>query len=227
MFTDAFLYSIIVPIFPFILEDNVGIPKEQHQFYVSQLLSTFAVTSFVLSPIAGGLTDKSKIRRMPFLIGLAALIVATVLMFTARTIALLTIARVLQGASAAVIWTVGLALCRDTVGTENLGKTIGTIFSFVSVGTVFAPVAGGSLYRKAGIRSVAALCLSLLAVDFIMRVLIIEKNSLPTAEDSNVDAVDTGGGNNHVTEESAEDTPLLTERNISDDYLIPKNQQEH
>ena len=36
-------------------------------------------------------------------------------------------ARVLQGVSAAVVWTVGLALVLDTVGPENLGKTIGSV----------------------------------------------------------------------------------------------------
>ena len=41
--------------------------------------------------------------------------------------AVLAVARVLQGISAAVVWTIGLALVLDTVGPENLGKTIGSV----------------------------------------------------------------------------------------------------
>jgi predicted MFS family arabinose efflux permease len=41
--------------------------------------------------------------------------------------AVLMAARVLQGTSAALVWTVGLALCLETVGPENLGKTLGSV----------------------------------------------------------------------------------------------------
>jgi len=44
-----------------------------------------------------------------------------------QTIAVLAVARVLQGISAAVVWTIGLALVLDTVGPDNLGKTIGSV----------------------------------------------------------------------------------------------------
>ena len=39
----------------------------------------------------------------------------------------LVVARVSQGISAAVVWTIGLALILDTVGPEDLGKTIGSV----------------------------------------------------------------------------------------------------
>jgi predicted MFS family arabinose efflux permease len=44
-----------------------------------------------------------------------------------KNIPMLVIARLLQGTSAAVVWTVGLAMVLDTVGPENLGKVIGTV----------------------------------------------------------------------------------------------------
>ena len=44
-----------------------------------------------------------------------------------QNVPVLMIARVLQGISAAVVWTVGLALVMDTVGPDNLGKTIGSV----------------------------------------------------------------------------------------------------
>ena len=55
------------------------------------------------------------------------MLIATLLLFLGQTVAVLTVARVLQGISAAVVWTVGLALIIDTVGSHNLGKTMGSV----------------------------------------------------------------------------------------------------
>ena len=52
---------------------------------------------------------------------------ASLLLYLGQTVAVLALGRVLQGFSAAVVWTIGLALCLDTVGPENLGKTIGSV----------------------------------------------------------------------------------------------------
>lgn len=90
------------------------------------------------------------------------------------------------------------------------------IFSFISVGGFAAPLLGGVLYDKTGLTGVFAMGASLLAVDFIMRILVIEKK-IARRYDPEIDA-DTG--NNDEDEESSspdEDTnqdsesaPLLT-----------------
>jgi MFS family permease len=75
----------------------------------------------------GIIADRTNARQLPFLCGLAALLAATLMLAFGRNIAMLVIARLLQGTSAAVVWTVGLAMVLDTVGPENLGKVIGTV----------------------------------------------------------------------------------------------------
>ncbi len=65
---------------------------------------------------------------------------------------MLVVARMLQGMSGAVVWTVGLAMIMDTVGVQNLGKVMGTIFSIVSVGELAAPVLGGRHVRENRLR---------------------------------------------------------------------------
>lgn len=79
------------------------------------------------SPIAGVLADKMSTRQAPFLFGLSTLLGATVLLFLGRSIEVLLVARVLQGISGAVVWSIGMALCIETVGPDNLGKSIGTV----------------------------------------------------------------------------------------------------
>lgn len=129
LFTDMFLYGLVVPILPFMLKDKVGVPEDQIQSNVSALLAAYAAASVVTSPIAGILADRISTRQAPFLVGLGALLIATVLLFVGTTLPVLAFARILQGISAAFVWTIGLALCLETVGPDNLGKTIGSVSS--------------------------------------------------------------------------------------------------
>lgn len=127
LFTDLFLYGLIVPILPFMLRDRVDLAENKIQSYVSGLLAVYAGASVLISLPAGIIADKVKTRQAPFLCGLAALLGATVMLWLGQSIAVLVVARVLQGTSGAVVWTVGLAMVLDTVGPGNLGKTIGSV----------------------------------------------------------------------------------------------------
>ena len=140
LFTDLFLYGLVVPILPFILRDRVDLPQSEIQAHVSGLLAAYAGASVLFSPVAGVLADRLPTRQLPFLVGLTALLLATLLLFLGRGVPVLTVARVLQGVSAAVVWTIGLALVLDTVGPGDLGKTIGSVgFFFLSFSFFFSP----------------------------------------------------------------------------------------
>ena len=134
LFTDLFLYGLVVPILPFILKDRVDIPPDDIQSNVSGLLAAYAGASVLFSPPAGIIADRLPSRQLPFLLGLVALLLATLLLFLGQTVIVLAVARVLQGMSAAVVWTIGLALVLDTVGPGNLGKTIGSVRSHTFIG---------------------------------------------------------------------------------------------
>ncbi|KAK5132405.1 hypothetical protein LTR08_009088 [Meristemomyces frigidus] len=189
LFTDLFLYSLFVPILPYMLQDRVGLPDSRVQSNVSGLLAAYAGASVICSPIAGILADRMSTRQAPFLLGLLALLGATVLLFVGSTLPVLIVARVLQGISGAFVWTIGLALCLETVGPNNLGKTIGTIFSFISVGTLCAPLVGGVLYDKAGYPGVFGIAFVILAIDFILRLFVIEKKVARKYEVDDPDSV--------------------------------------
>ncbi|EME78875.1 uncharacterized protein MYCFIDRAFT_43551 [Pseudocercospora fijiensis CIRAD86] len=216
LFTDTFLYGLIVPVLPYMLQDRVGVPAEQVQSLVSGLLAAYAAASVVFSPLAGLLADKISSRQAPFLAGLLALLASTILLFLGSTVPILILARVLQGISAAFVWTIGLALSLETVGPENLGKTIGSIFSFISVGALAAPVLGGVLYDKVGFEGVFALGSTILVVDFIMRLLVIEKK---TALKYEVD--------DPSTDEAGEEQALLGGKHPDNEYYRLKTREEY
>ena len=159
---------------------------------------------------AGIIADKLPARQTPFLAGLAALLASTVLLFLGQSIAVLIIARIFQGISAAVVWTVGLAMILDTVGSDKLGVTIGSIFSFLSVGELLAPVIGGVVYKEFGGGAVFAIALGLLAVDFAMRLAVIEKKVATKWGYEEVRCVDNNeDGEDDRAEEPGEDAPLM------------------
>ena len=127
LFTDLFLYGLVVPVLPFMLQSRLSIPEDQIQSHVSGLLAAYAGASVVSSVPAGWIADRANSRQLPFLCGLAALLAATILLVLGKNISVLVVARILQGISAAVVWTIGLAMVLDTVGRKNLGKVIGSV----------------------------------------------------------------------------------------------------
>ncbi|KAF3003770.1 hypothetical protein E8E13_009974 [Curvularia kusanoi] len=206
-FTDLFLYGLIVPVLPFLLKDRVNTPESQVQGTISMLLAVYAAASCFSSPVAGVLADKfAKSRQMPFTISLVMLVAATVMFAFGRSIEVLVLARVLQGASAGVVWTLGLAIIVETVGQENLGKTMGTVFSFISVAGLFSPICGGLLYAKTGYNGVFGVGIGLVAIDFVLRVLMVERKVRDEYLPDSGDAT-TGAQSQH--DDTSEEQPLL------------------
>ncbi|KAI3319005.1 major facilitator superfamily domain-containing protein [Xylariaceae sp. AK1471] len=223
LFTDLFLYGLVVPVLPFMLRSRLSVPEEEIQSYVSNLLAAYAGASVVSSVPAGWIADRTNSRQAPFLSGLAALLAATIMLALGHNITVLVIARVLQGMSAAVVWTIGFAMVLDTVGPQNLGKVIGSIFSIISIGELMAPVIGGVLYEKTGYIGVFGLGAGILALDFLMRLLVIEKK---TAAKYNESAQDT---QTHIPDfglRGDESDDEVDREASEEDALLPKKEDE-
>jgi MFS family permease len=102
------------------------------------------------------------------------------------------ISQILQGASSAILYTVGLAVLVDTVGTHHVGKWLGTAMSFNSFGLVMGPAVGGIMYEKAptGKLAVFAVTIALGAVGIVLRLLMKEQPIIePVSSDENLTSV--------------------------------------
>ena len=172
---DVFLYGIIVPVVPFALLERVNVSDRDVQHWVSILLAVYSVGLLVGSPILGWAVDKSKTRRLPLLLGLVVLAGATVMLCIGTSITILVIGRLLQGLSAAVVWTTGLALLVDTVGKEEVGQTMGIISMAYSIGILIGPLLGGVVYASRGYYAVFYMAFGLIALDILLRFSFIEK----------------------------------------------------
>jgi MFS family permease len=105
------------------------------------------------------------------------------------------------------------------------------MFSFITPGAILAPTIGGAIYSRAGYVAVFMVGGSVLVVDFIMRLFLIEKpvaRRYMQVEDEMVEDSTTGESantNGHAEAGATEDSPLLK----ADDslvYKIPPGQPE-
>lgn len=92
-----------------------------------------------------------------------------------NNLVLVAIGRILQGLSAAIVWTVGLALMVDTVGKEKIGSAMGWVSSAMSLGILVGPLLGGVVLEQSGYYSVFAICFGLLGVDMLLRSAMVER----------------------------------------------------
>ncbi|KAI1764184.1 MFS general substrate transporter [Hypoxylon sp. FL1150] len=174
IFTDIFFYALIIPVIPFSLTVQVGIDEDQVQHWTSILLACYSVALFVGSPLAGLYADHTSSRRWPLLIGLVALAGSTLLLCFGNSIGLLVLGRLLQGFSAAIVWTVGCALLVDTMD-KAIGVAMGYVGISMSVGLLIAPAIGGAVYSAAGYYAVYYIAFGVVAVDVLLRLFMIEK----------------------------------------------------
>ncbi|RFU29083.1 hypothetical protein B7463_g7272, partial [Scytalidium lignicola] len=177
IFTDMFLYAVIVPVFPFSLAERLHVPENDAQHWMSVLLSVYGAALLLGAPIFGFLADRLEYRRTPLLIGLVALGGSTLTICLARSLSVLIVGRVLQGFSASITWVVGLTLLADTAKKDSVAQSFGYVGAASSLGTVIAPVLGGIIYHNVGYYPVFAMCFALVAIDILLRLTIIEKKS--------------------------------------------------
>ena len=95
----------------------------------------------------------------------------------ATSIEVLLAARILQGASGGVVWTVSLIIMTDRVESSELGQALGYVALARTIGVVMGPLLGGVLYERTGYYSVFALSFAFLVIDGIFRLTFIEARS--------------------------------------------------
>jgi MFS family permease len=145
------------------------------QRWNSILLACYAGGLLVTSPVCGFLIDYFASPRLPFVLGLVALAGSTALLCIGSSTSILLLGRVLEGVSGAVIWTSGTALIVDTVGETEVGNVIGYSSLSVNIAIVLGPAIGGIVFDRSGYYAVFAIAFGLIAVDALLRLLLVEK----------------------------------------------------
>ncbi len=200
VFTDAYFYGVIIPVLPFALTDVVKVDESDVQWWIGVLLAAYGAGLLVGSrtcnvprflvhvltaqqAIVGYYADRSESRRGPYLLGLVFLALSTIAISLGRTLEVLVVGRLVQGASSASVHAVGMAILADTASDDGIGPAMGLITTMMSLGAVLGPMFGGLLYHHFGYFAVFLSAYILVAADFVLRILMVEKNSCEMRHD--------------------------------------------
>ncbi|KAJ5425175.1 hypothetical protein N7465_000245 [Penicillium sp. CMV-2018d] len=214
LFSDTFLYSFLVPILSRMLEDRLGVDPTHVQFYNSASLAVHGFVSMIAGPVMGHFADKNPKKKLQLLFSLIGCMVGTALVAVARCLWVFFLGRIFQGVAGSAVWVIGLATVADAVGEEHIGKMMGIVSSFASAGLISGPVISGLLFEKLGYWATWTAPFTLLILDFISRLVMIEAphESLPTRSPSLIAVTD-------ATSERNETSPLLQDTTSSNKRL--------
>ncbi|CAG8411246.1 unnamed protein product [Penicillium salamii] len=204
IFTDTFIYGMIVPILPYLLLQGGQISKGDVQKWTSILLAAYGAALLVGSPIIGLVSDRIRSRRSPLLFGYITIAASTLIFALGSSPAMLTVARVCQGLSGAVIGVLGLAIIADAARPETVGEFMAYGSLSFTWGMLMGPVFGGLLYDHFGSVGAFGLPIAMLVVDIILRVLIIERDNKSVSG-----AIVEAPRETDASTASQEETPLL------------------
>lgn len=147
----------------------------------------------IIAALAGLAAAKRSWRKKFWMLGLLLAFCATLLFGLGESLWILIAARLLQGISTPIINTTGLAIVADQVNPHEIGSSyaghllflsrvqwltnlrIGFVLSGMNLGLLASPFISGLVYERFGYFSVFAVVLSIIAVDLILRLLMIEQ----------------------------------------------------
>lgn len=178
IFTDILAYSIVVPVVPFAFTERMGVPESGVQTQVAISLAVYSAGLIVGSLAIGYIADRLRRRQELMIGGLFLFIAATIMLCVAKAVWLYMLGRVFQGLSAAVVWTVGLAIIADTGTADNMAFLMSFPGIGSAVGIFFGPFLGGVVYKKAGYYAVFYVCFGALILDIVLRLFMLEKGQL-------------------------------------------------
>ncbi len=120
---------------------------------ISWVVISYLVAATIAAPVYGRFGDAFGRRRVMY-VGLAIFIAASVLCALARSVVLLSLARLLQGLGGGGLMTSSQALIGETIPPRERGRYQGYLAAVVVSSSTFGPVAGGYLTQHFGWQSV-------------------------------------------------------------------------
>ena len=158
---DVMGWGLIIPVMADLIAQLKGIPVNEASTYGAFLLSVFAITQFLFSPVMGNLSDKYG-RRPVLLLSLLGFGMDYIILAVAPDYSWLFVGRVIAGITGASFTTATAYIADVSTDATNRAKNFGLIGAAFGLGFVLGP-ALGALLATWGIRApfyaAAILCL--------------------------------------------------------------------
>jgi MFS transporter, DHA1 family, tetracycline resistance protein len=158
---DVMGFGLIIPVLPDLIAQLKGIPINKASTYGAILLSVFAITQFLFSPVIGNLSDRYG-RRPVLLLSLFGFGIDYIILALAPAYGWLFIGRVIAGITGASFTTATAYIADVSTDETSRAKNFGMIGAAFGLGFVLGPALGGLLAGwglRAPFYAAAALCL--------------------------------------------------------------------
>ena len=134
-------FGIVIPIFPFFIEDLGAGGSE-----LGLLIAVSALLEFMFGPVWGGVSDR--IGRKPVLsIGMVGYALSTFLFGISTELWMLFAARAISGILSSATLTAAMAYVSDTTSKEDRGGGMGKLGAAMALGVILGPGLGGWLAK--------------------------------------------------------------------------------
>jgi MFS family permease len=207
------VFGVVVPVYPFLLQEKKIVSSDKLQLYTSILTAAFPISDLVTAPVCAFFVDHYHSRRTPWFVGLVGIVVGNVLFGVGNSFALLLLSRLLQGASSAILYTVGLAVLVESVDKKEVGTFMGLALSCNNFGIIMSPLLGGALYDTKGKIAVFGMMTAISGLDIAMRVL-MQEGQTPDASQTLAGSRSTSGDGSQkgviITTQAIDETSLST-----------------
>ena len=148
---DVMGWGLIIPVMADLIAQLKGIPVNQASTYGAFLLSAFAVTQFIFSPLIGNLSDKYG-RRPVLLLSLLGFGIDYIILALAPAYSWLFVGRIIAGITGASFTTATAYIADVSTDETSRAKNFGLIGAAFGLGFVLGP-ALGALLATWGIRA--------------------------------------------------------------------------
>lgn len=158
---DVMGWGLIIPVMADLIAELKGIPVNEASAYGALLLSVFAITQFLFSPVMGNLSDRFG-RRPVLLFSLLGFGIDYMILAWAPTYGWLFLGRVIAGITGASFTTAASYIADISKDETTRAKNFGLIGAAFGLGFVLGPALGGLLSvwgLRAPFFAAAALCL--------------------------------------------------------------------
>jgi len=160
---------------------NIALPDLAKAFaaplpQVQAVTVAYLASLTVCVVVAGRLADRFGAKAM-LVLGLVLFALATGLCAAAPTLSVLIVARAFQGAGAAFLMTLAMALMRQTAGEMQTGRAMGLLGTVSAIGTALGPSLGGLLIPLSGWRAIFWMQLPLAALALILAVSFLPRDA--------------------------------------------------
>jgi DHA1 family tetracycline resistance protein-like MFS transporter len=178
-FVDIIGFSMLIPVLPYFVTHFGASP-----FIVGVLFATFSLAGLIAAPIWGNLSDRLG-RKTVLIISQIGATISWAMMAFAPNIAVVFVARILEGASGGNI-SITQAYVADVVEPKDRGRAFGLIGAMFGAGMVFGPAGGGLLFSRFGFAAPFLAAAFLQFVTVLLTVFLLPESREKPAEEDRV-----------------------------------------